>query len=101
MTNLPRFSNHAADRWAARCKGMDQEEEWRRARPISAKRLAKLTHHSGRQHNHRPGAEYRLSPAGVVFVLCGQTVITVWTLHYCRSRQAYLDGKWEHGRGVV
>lgn len=81
-----RLSRHAQDRWDARCKGMDVQEEWERSRPITAKRLARLRHHSGRQHNHRPGAEYRLSPSGVVFVLCGQTVITVWTLHYCRSR---------------
>lgn len=92
MSAAPRFSQHARERWALRCRQHDPDAQWERSRRISAKRLARLTRYAGHQSAHRPGSTYRLSPAGVVFVVNGGTIVTVWTLDYCRARAAIIDG---------
>lgn len=88
----PTMTQHAMERWVQRCAHMDPNHEWSRARSVTAKRLAKLNHHSRRQHRHEAGTTYRVSPGGVVFVVRGDVIVTVYTLEYRRARQALLDG---------
>lgn len=92
MRPLPRFSHHAEERWSYRCAGLDRQAEWERCRALSAKRKARLLHHSGWQSRHAPGTEYLLSPAGVIFVVVGLVVVTVFTLEYTRARAAIIGG---------
>jgi hypothetical protein len=80
MSKPPRFSQHAMERWVLRCKYHDPDEEWSRSRRINAKRLARITGHSGHSSAHPPGSQYRLSPNGVIFVVRCGVIVTVWAI---------------------
>ncbi len=67
------WTNHAIQRWAERFPNLLPYGEWKQAteRKPSKRLLNQLRKHTAIVKGHR----YRISPAGVVFVVAGENVI--------------------------
>jgi hypothetical protein len=69
------LSKHAQQRWQERCPSRSLDEELRRAKRISPKRLARLRVKANND------CECLMGRKGIVFICRGDLVVTVYRIH--------------------
>lgn len=88
---------HARERWAQRCHGLDFYEELTNSKP-AGKRIINLLRR-GWERSQGVGTwpahhDYRVSPNGVVFIVCNGVVMTIlvmWEIKFWDRRRAADD----------